>query len=179
MRLISILGRMASYLSHDVKEMIDDVIPVVPVNMKRSAIAAIAMLHETAEPLFQELRALELDRTKNSKPAPTSSRGASNPGPHPRDQGFAQIGYLKKGLALCIEASAALAKNEAGQEQHHEWRQQGDQSMFANVGENRLVEGGPCRRIGVADIERHMRPTVLGERTDRQDPTQLIQLARQ
>ncbi|MEQ8824792.1 MAG: YiiX/YebB-like N1pC/P60 family cysteine hydrolase [Filomicrobium sp.] len=61
-RLISILGRMASYLSHDVKKMIDDVIPVVPVNMKRSAIAAIAMLHETAEPIYQEIKAIENER---------------------------------------------------------------------------------------------------------------------
>ena len=94
-RLISILGRMASYLSHDVKEMIDDVIPVVPVNMKRSAIAAIAMLHETAEPLFQELRALELDRTKNSN-LPLHPREVRQILDRIRETRGIEIGYLRK-----------------------------------------------------------------------------------
>ena len=94
-RLISILGRMASYLSQDVKEMIDDVIPVVPVNMKRSAIAAIAMLHETAEPLFQELRAIELDRTKNSN-LPLHPREVRHILERIRQNKGSQIGYLKK-----------------------------------------------------------------------------------
>jgi Permuted papain-like amidase enzyme, YaeF/YiiX, C92 family len=94
-RLISILGRMASYLSHDVKEMIDDVIPVVPVNMKRSAIAAIAMLHETAEPLFQELRALEQDRTKNSN-LPLHPREVRQILERIRESKGSHIGYLKK-----------------------------------------------------------------------------------
>ena len=94
-RLISLLGRMASYLSHDVKEMIEHVVPVVPINMKRSAIAAIAMLHETAEPLFQELRSLEQDRTKNSS-LPLHPREVRQILERIRESRGSQIGYLKK-----------------------------------------------------------------------------------
>ena len=94
-RLISLLGRMASYLSHDVKEMIEHVVPVVPINMKRSAIAAIAMLHETAEPLFQELRSLEQDRTKNSS-LPLHPREVRQILERIRESRGSQIGYLRK-----------------------------------------------------------------------------------
>lgn len=57
-RLISLLGRLSSYLSNDIKDMISNVVPKVPINMSRSAVAAIAMLHHTAQPLFEHLKAL-------------------------------------------------------------------------------------------------------------------------
>lgn len=65
-RLISIFGRLSSYLSNDAKKMIEDIIPKVPSNMKRSAIAAIAMLHQTAQPMLEQLRRLEADSIRQS-----------------------------------------------------------------------------------------------------------------
>ncbi|MBI1386324.1 MAG: hypothetical protein GC150_15565 [Rhizobiales bacterium] len=59
-RLISVLGRFSSYLSRDAKEILADVVPKVPVNMSRRTIAAVAMLHKTAEPILGHL--LELER---------------------------------------------------------------------------------------------------------------------
>ncbi len=94
-RLISIFGRLASYLSHDVKEMIDHVIPVVPSNMKRSAIAAIAMLHETAEPIFLELKALETERTRKSG-LPLHPREVRQTLERIREARGSRIGYLVK-----------------------------------------------------------------------------------
>ncbi len=63
-RLISLLGRASSYLSEDIKEIIEDVVPKVPVNMSRRAVAAIAMLHGTAQPLFEEMRKIESLRVR-------------------------------------------------------------------------------------------------------------------
>jgi len=58
-RLISLLGRASSFLFDDIKDMIDEVVPKVPVNMSRSAIAVIAMLHNTAQPMLEHLQALD------------------------------------------------------------------------------------------------------------------------
>lgn len=58
-RMISMLGRLSSYLSNDIKKMIEDVVPRVPVNMSRSAVATIAMLHHTAQPLLGQLQTLD------------------------------------------------------------------------------------------------------------------------
>jgi hypothetical protein len=58
-RLIGMFGRLSSRLSERTKKLISDVVPKVPPNMSRSAIQAVAMLHKTAEPLLQELLALE------------------------------------------------------------------------------------------------------------------------
>ncbi len=55
-RLISIFGRASSILSDDVKELIESVIPKVPPNMSRRAIAAIGMLHSTGQELLKEAR---------------------------------------------------------------------------------------------------------------------------
>ncbi len=96
-RLISILGRLASYFSQDVKEMIDSVIPVVPVNMKRSAIAAIAMLHETAEPIYQELKVYEKERTERSG-VPLHPREVRQILERMHDTKGARIGYLTRPL---------------------------------------------------------------------------------
>lgn len=96
--LISIFGRMASYLSNDVKKMIDDVIPVVPVNMKRSAIAAIAMLHETAEPIFQKLRELEDERAERSG-LPLHPREVRQFLERLRETSGAKIGFLSKPIS--------------------------------------------------------------------------------
>jgi len=58
-RLISWFGRFAATLSEGVKDMIKSVIPKVPIHMRRKAIAAVAMLHKTAEPVYHELQRLE------------------------------------------------------------------------------------------------------------------------
>ncbi len=58
-RLISIFGRAASYLSPTLKDLLAEVLPKVPSNMSRRAVAAIAMLHKTAQPLLEELQELE------------------------------------------------------------------------------------------------------------------------
>ena len=60
-RLISLFGRLASHLSDEAKELLTDVVPKVPINMRRRTIATVAMLHKTAEPLFDELRRLEAE----------------------------------------------------------------------------------------------------------------------
>ncbi|KWT70590.1 YiiX/YebB-like N1pC/P60 family cysteine hydrolase [Hyphomicrobium sulfonivorans] len=65
-RLIGWMGQMSGQLSTRAKQLIADVVPTVPPNMTRSAIKAVAMLHRTAEPLLDELQALErrrIDRT--------------------------------------------------------------------------------------------------------------------
>jgi hypothetical protein len=60
-RVISLFGRFAAHLSEGAKDMLADVVPKVPVNMSRKTIAAVAMLHKTAEPLLEEIRALEAE----------------------------------------------------------------------------------------------------------------------
>lgn len=97
-RLISIFGRMASYLNHHAKKMIEDVIPIVPVNMKRSAIAGIAMLHETAEPIFQTLARLEDERAEKSG-LPLHPREVRQTLERHREACGSRIGYLKKPIS--------------------------------------------------------------------------------
>lgn len=58
-RLISAFGRLSGVISETAKNMIEDVIPRVPRNMTRRAIAAVTMLHKTAEPVVVELGKLE------------------------------------------------------------------------------------------------------------------------
>ncbi len=59
--LIGIFGRASSHLSEKAKKLIEDIVPRVPINMKRSTVAAIAMLHKTAEPLYRKLQLVEAD----------------------------------------------------------------------------------------------------------------------
>ena len=58
-KLIGYVGRLSGQLSTRAKNLIADVVPKVPPNMRRSTIQAVAMLHNTAEPLLHELLALE------------------------------------------------------------------------------------------------------------------------
>jgi hypothetical protein len=58
-KLISIFGRLSSYLSNRNKTLIASVIPKVPRNMSRRCIATIAMLHKTAEHVLAGLKGLE------------------------------------------------------------------------------------------------------------------------
>ena len=58
-RLVGIFGEVAGHLSDRAKQLIAEVVPKVPPNMKRSAIQAVAMLHKTAEPLLLDLMSFE------------------------------------------------------------------------------------------------------------------------
>ena len=58
-RLISYLGRFAAHFSDGAKEALEALFPRVPINMSRRTIAAVAMLHKTAEPIYHEMQALE------------------------------------------------------------------------------------------------------------------------
>ncbi len=58
-RIVSLLGRFTSYFSDTAKDILASVAPKVPINMPRKAVAAVAMLHKTAEPIVRELRELE------------------------------------------------------------------------------------------------------------------------
>lgn len=65
-RLVSLLGRLSSHLSEGAKEMIEDVVPTVPRNMPAKTIGAIAMLHQTAQPIFLALKLQERDSIQKS-----------------------------------------------------------------------------------------------------------------
>ena len=68
-RIISLFGRFAAHLSDGAKDMLAAVIPKVPRNMPRRTIAAIAMLHKTAEPLLDEIRSIEAEHiVRTGKP---------------------------------------------------------------------------------------------------------------
>lgn len=72
--LIGHLGRVSAHLSEDAKDMIADVVPKVPPNMKRKTIAVVAMLHKTAQPLLEKLLEIEGEEIARTGHAP-----------HPRD----------------------------------------------------------------------------------------------
>lgn len=59
--LIGLFGRLSAHMSERVKDMLVDIIPKIPINMRRRTIATIAMLHETAEPLLTALEAREAE----------------------------------------------------------------------------------------------------------------------
>ena len=92
-RLIALLGRLSAHLSESAKDMISEVVPKVPINMKRKTIAVVAMLHQTAQPILAKLNELEhAEIARTGHP------------PHPRDvlasldalkaASNGQIGYL-------------------------------------------------------------------------------------
>lgn len=59
LHIVSRLARASAYLPWPLSSMLALVAPPVPMNMKRSTISAIAMLHYSAEPLFKRLQTLE------------------------------------------------------------------------------------------------------------------------
>ena len=63
---LGIFGKASGYLPNALKNMMSSIIPKVPSNMSISTIEAIAMLHKTAEPIYQELRAIELKAIKET-----------------------------------------------------------------------------------------------------------------
>lgn len=91
--LIGTFGRLSSRLSDRAKELVADVIPKVPPNMSRSAIQAVAMLHQTAEPLLEELLALER-RSITEKGRPLHVREVFDHLENKREAARGRIGYL-------------------------------------------------------------------------------------
>lgn len=94
--LISMLGRFASILSNDAKNLIADVIPKVPANMRRRTIATIAMLHQTTETVMGELKELER-RSKELTGRPLHPRDVLAHLETIRAREGGRIGYLVKG----------------------------------------------------------------------------------
>ncbi|MDX2259864.1 MAG: YiiX/YebB-like N1pC/P60 family cysteine hydrolase [Hyphomicrobiaceae bacterium] len=93
--LISLMGRASSYLSDDIKRMIESVVPKVPINMSRSAVAAIAMLHETAQPILEKLRQIEIERTRATG-LPLHPREVLAHLERVREEMGDRIGYLRR-----------------------------------------------------------------------------------
>lgn len=58
-RIISRFGRLSSYFSEGAKQVLSGLFPRVPRNMPRKTVAAVAMLHQTAEPIYRELQETE------------------------------------------------------------------------------------------------------------------------
>jgi hypothetical protein len=58
-RAVSWLGRFSAHFSDGAKEMLSSLFPRVPINMPRKTVAAVAMLHKTAEAVYLELQELE------------------------------------------------------------------------------------------------------------------------
>jgi len=94
-KLIGFFGKLTGYLPNFIKDFLTFVLPKVPSNMQARTIEAIAMLHKTAEPLFQRLHKLELKSiAETGRPL------------HPRDiyahldewerQARGKIGYLRQ-----------------------------------------------------------------------------------
>jgi len=92
-RLIGLFGRASSRLSDRAKQLVADVIPKVPPNMKRSAIQAVAMLHQTAQPLLEELMALERQSIAQ-RGHPMHAREVFDHLEEMRQQKGRRIGYL-------------------------------------------------------------------------------------
>ncbi|MEO1282414.1 MAG: YiiX/YebB-like N1pC/P60 family cysteine hydrolase [Pseudomonadota bacterium] len=93
-RLISLLGRISSYFSNDIKEMLEELFPKIPPNMSRRAIAAIAMLHETAQPLLEHLQKAEQDSIRQTG-LPLHPRDAYILLEKKRESLGHEIGYLR------------------------------------------------------------------------------------
>lgn len=62
--LISVFGRLSSYLSDNAKSLLESVVPKVPRNMSRSCVATIVMLHKSAEEVMPALAALDEDHVR-------------------------------------------------------------------------------------------------------------------
>lgn len=92
-RLVGVFGKLASYLSDEAKVLLSDVIPKIPINMRRKTIGTIAMLHKTAEPLLEELQELER-RSIAASGRPLHPREVKDLLERVRERMGGEIGYL-------------------------------------------------------------------------------------
>ena len=68
-RAVALFGRLSAYFSDSAKDILSSIAPKVPINMRRSAVAAVAMLHKTADPIYHELLAAnDKSMVKKSRP---------------------------------------------------------------------------------------------------------------
>ena len=82
-RIISRFGRLSSYFSEGAKHMLSGLFPRVPRNMPRKTVAAVAMLHQTAEPIYRELQETEVCLRRGDRPAAAWKRNLRPAGSHP------------------------------------------------------------------------------------------------
>jgi hypothetical protein len=92
--LIAVFGRLSSYLSDRAKNLLASVVPKVPRNMSRNCVAAIVMLHKSAEELMPSLAALEDDHVKMTG-LPLHPREILNHLERLRESSGGKIGYLR------------------------------------------------------------------------------------
>jgi hypothetical protein len=68
-RAVALFGRLSAYFSDSAKDILSSIAPKVPINMRRSAVAAVAMLHKTADPIYREvLAANDKSMVKQGRP---------------------------------------------------------------------------------------------------------------
>ncbi len=58
-RLVATFGKWSATFSNNARQLLGSVLPRVPPNMRAKTIATVAMLHRTAEPIYNELQELE------------------------------------------------------------------------------------------------------------------------
>ena len=92
--LISFLGRIAGQLSDRAKNLIADVVPKVPPNMRRRTIATVAMLHKTAQPLLEKLETQEAEHLAATG-RPLDARAVYEALERMRAASGGRIGYLQ------------------------------------------------------------------------------------
>jgi hypothetical protein len=112
-RLVSRLGRFSSYFSDDAKRFLASVFPRVPRNMPRKTVAAVAMLHKTAEPIYAELREVER-RSIASTGLPLHGLEILAHLERIRQREGQRIGYLRAPLMLPPPSAANAAPAAAG-----------------------------------------------------------------
>ena len=95
MWIISSLSKASGYLPNIVKAALSRLVPKIPRNISREAIAVIAMLHKTAQPLHQELMAMERRSIKDTG-RPLHPREIYAHLDQVKQRSAGQIGYLMK-----------------------------------------------------------------------------------
>ncbi|WP_139247904.1 YiiX/YebB-like N1pC/P60 family cysteine hydrolase [Hyphomicrobium sp. CS1GBMeth3] len=93
-RLISIFGRLSSYLSNGAKNLLSRVFPKVPRNMSRSCVATIVMLHKSAEDVMPSLAALDEDHVRMTG-FPLHAREMLDHLERLREVSSGHVGYLR------------------------------------------------------------------------------------
>lgn len=93
-KLVAVFGRLSSYLSERVKNLLASVVPKVPRNMSRSCVATIVMLHKSAEEVMPALAALDENHVKMTGGYPLHPRDMFDHLERLREVAGGHIGYL-------------------------------------------------------------------------------------
>ena len=112
LHIVSRLGRASAYIPWPLSKLLALVAPPVPMNMKRSTISAIAMLHYTAEPLFKRLQALER-KSVSERGYPLHPREIFDYLESIREASPDRVGYLRapKGEDEVVETETSAKDN--------------------------------------------------------------------